>query len=327
MFPGKFMYAGVGVMAAITLFWFFSAGHSLSYFLLFKQVSVSVLFFATAKITAAILFSKRDGKFVHQSPFIDKNRDKIVIFLEGMFFISISWIILRIFNHLTMTAGFAYADDFLIKMDQVIGLDWQTYFTFVAGQPLLVFVFDHAYTGLTSLSMVAFIGLIFVNRIKQAEFFFVAFSITAIFCTVVGMFFPAKAAVNQLLLDTDLMLNFPYPPGVYSVEIIDRLRSEGPHFFDLAHLPGLTTFPSFHTAAGIILVYSYRGSALLYPISLYTAVMIASTPVYGGHYFIDIIAGTIVALVICRYVENSPSFKGIFKPAATNEPIGSYELR
>jgi hypothetical protein len=317
------MYIGAFTVLLLTALWFVSAGHQLNHRILVVQIAISVFFLAVAKVFAHIMTQTSNDTFTYRGHYIDKWRERSVVLFEGLFFIFLAWMVLRVFNHLTMTLGFPYADGVLIQMDQFIGLDWHAYFEFVANSPVLVFVLDHAYTGLTSLSILAFVGLVLTNHIERARFFFVTFSITAIVCTAIGAFFPAKAAVNQLLVNTDLLQNFPYEPGVYSVDIIDRLRSGGGQFFDLFDLPGLTTFPSFHTAAGIVMVYSYRGTRMIYPVSLYTAVMIASTPVYGGHYFVDIIAGTICALVICRGVEKTKAFAELFRPLAPKTEIGS----
>jgi membrane-associated phospholipid phosphatase len=72
------------------------------------------------------------------------------------------------------------------------------------------------------------------------------------------------------------------------------------------------TFPSFHTAAGIILVISFWRTALFPIIVLYSAIMIASTPVLGGHYFVDLIAGAAVAGAVAFALGLLPSYRGLF---------------
>ena len=324
MFPGKKMYFCLLVLAFITVTWFVLLGYRMDHYVLIQKVAVLGLFFSVAKFLSYALLQKNGDEFVQRFPFADNKRKAIVVLIEGFFFIYFSWLVLRVFNHLTMTVPIPYADEKLIQLDQLIGLNWQEYFKFVAQSPLLVLIFDKAYTGLSNLSLIAFVGLVLTNRLKQAKFFVVAFSITAIVCTLIGMFFPAKAAVDQLLTEPQLLNNFPYSPGTYSVEIIERLRSSKSQFFDLDNLPGLTTFPSFHTAAGIVLVYSYRGSFLVIPVLIYTVIMIASTPVFGGHYFVDIIAGTVVALVICRLVERTSEFGGVFQKSYSNKHVSSW---
>ena len=75
------------------------------------------------------------------------------------------------------------------------------------------------------------------------------------------------------------------------------LRTDPQHVLDLNNLPGLVTFPSFHTAMGIIAIYCSRGTPwLFWPSLIINILMISSTPLFGSHYLIDVIAGAVVAL-------------------------------
>jgi len=60
---------------------------------------------------------------------------------------------------------------------------------------------------------------------------------------------------------------------------------------------GIITFPSFHTALGVIFIFA------LWPIPVLrwfgiviNLLMMASIPIDGGHYFIDMVAGTVIAV-------------------------------
>lgn len=45
--------------------------------------------------------------------------------------------------------------------------------------------------------------------------------------------------------------------------------------------------------------------------------MIASTPVLGGHYFVDLIAGTAVAALVAWAFGSLPVYKGMFAQPGT----------
>jgi membrane-associated phospholipid phosphatase len=61
---------------------------------------------------------------------------------------------------------------------------------------------------------------------------------------------------------------------------------------------GIITFPSFHAALGIIFIAGLWPIPVLRWIGLIVNVlMIAATPVEGGHYFIDVLAGVVIALL------------------------------
>ncbi len=57
-------------------------------------------------------------------------------------------------------------------------------------------------------------------------------------------------------------------------------------------------------------------SFLFLPVLAYCGMMIASTPVFGGHYFVDLIAGTALALVVLLVVARLPGYRGLFARSA-----------
>lgn len=179
---------------------------------------------------------------------------------------------------------------------------------------------DYSYTSLTFFSFWAFIILIIQKDLKRTRFFLETFLFTAVICTAIGMFFPAKAAVAMYYGDAKTLANLDTLPGVYHIEAMQRLRSGMPFALDLNDLPGLVTFPSFHTAAGIILVISFWRTILFPIVLVYSAIMIASTPVLGGHYFVDLIGGTVVAVLVAFAFGALPAYRGLFVQASAELP-------
>jgi len=184
--------------------------------------------------------------------------------MQGMIFLQISWVVIRIFNHVSMTTNFKYSDNLLSESDRYLGLSWEAYFSFIQERSLLISVMDFFYTSLTVLSFGAFLVLMMQADIRRARYFLETFLVTAIICTAVGMFFPAKAAVATYLGNWPKFANFSSPPGLYHLGHLERLRGDAPFALDLQSLPGLVTFPSFHTAAGIILAASFWRTRLFW---------------------------------------------------------------
>ena len=81
-------------------------------------------------------------------------------------------------------------------------------------------------------------------------------------------------------------------------EILPVLRAGGLRALDLARLGGIITFPSFHAAASILAIWGFWSVWWLRPGALMVYVgMLLATPLMGGHYFVDIIAGIGVAAI------------------------------
>lgn len=217
-----------------------------------------------------------------------------------------------------MTSNFPYVDEILIRWDGTLGISWEKYFHFVQNNNFISTIMGYSYISLTFFSFLGFFILVIQVDLKRTRFFLETFLFTAVICTAIGMLFPAKAAVAMYYGHATTAANLATLPGVYHIEPLEQLRSGAAFSLDLNNLPGLVTFPSFHTAAGIILVISFWRTALFPIILAYSAIMIASTPVLGGHYFVDLIGGTAVAVLVAYVFGSLPFYKGMFAQAGTD---------
>lgn len=237
---------------------------------------------------------------------------RLILLASGLAFLLVAWDVIRLLNHATMASAWPLADDLLAGWDEALGLNWRSYFDWVSTEPQVRDVMAYSYTSLTLLSLLIFLIMCLVSAPRRPVFFLETFTFTAIFCTLAGAFFPARAAVDRYLGKTADLSAFPVEPGLYHLDALERLRSGASVELVLGSLPGLVTFPSFHTAAGVILVTATRRSWLVVPAAPYAVVMIASTPVYGGHYFVDLFAGAVVALGIAWLWARHPKNAGLF---------------
>ena len=226
---------------------------------------------------------------------VERFREAAVRFVMGMIFILVGWTSLRLFNHLTMTTALPYADASLAAIDRTLHLAWVDYFAFAQKHRLLLALLEWSYTALAPLSVAAF-ALSFVKRGSWAASRFLdEFFLTAFLCTVAGPFFPAKGATT-FFANLILPLNtLEHLPGTYAVAATETLRTGGHILLNVGNLPGLVTFPSFHTAAAVVIAAGFWRTKLFMPVAIYCAVVIAATPIFGGHYFVDLIGGTLIA--------------------------------
>ena len=94
-----------------------------------------------------------------------------------------------------------------------------------------------------------------------------------------GMFFPALSAMIFHAPPEGTFHHISPHTGTYHLESLLELRANPSVKLDLNDLPGLVTFPSFHTAMGLVGIYCARHSVGLLALSLaYNVPMIASTP-------------------------------------------------
>lgn len=219
-------------------------------------------------------------------------------FLAGGALMLVAWPVLRVLNHLTMTTGLPLADDMLASADAALGFDWAGYLAWADRFPRLLEAMDWSYTGLTFYSMLLFLLLVLSCRDpnRACSEFVQVFLLTAAACIVVGCGLPAVSAAIHFAPLPDAFVHIRPERGAYHLASLTRLRTDPAAVLTLGALPGLVTFPSFHTAMGIVAIYCARHRwwllSVMLPVNL---VMIASTPILGGHYGVDLLGGAAVA--------------------------------
>jgi membrane-associated phospholipid phosphatase len=87
------------------------------------------------------------------------------------------------------------------------------------------------------------------------------------------------------------------PQGYYdTLHDAPPVRAGTLHGLNLSRLVGILTFPSFHAASAALYIWAFSPlrwlRLLLVPCNI---LMIAASPVGGGHYFVDVFAGIAVS--------------------------------
>jgi PAP2 superfamily len=216
---------------------------------------------------------------------------KIHMALMAFLFTLTSTLSLRLLNYLVMSLPMPMMDHALLASDRWLGLDWPAYAQFLTQTPWLIDLGSALYESI----YFAILGLTLIHIIRgnSARAFEVSglIYVSAAVCIVLGALFPAVAAMTTLGTP-DLMAKLPPNTGRVFVEPILRLRDAAPYMLRSQDLTGLTSVPSFHTALGIFFIYCCRSSRVTVTLaSVYALSMIATTPVFGGHYFVDLLAG------------------------------------
>ena len=96
-------------------------------------------------------------------------------------------------------------------------------------------------------------------------------------------------------------------------DLVLALRDGSLRQVDLSHLTGIVSFPSYHSTLPVILVWALHPiAALRIPAAIWAALTIAATPLFGGHYAVDVLAGLLLAVVAItvtrRLTSEKPSY-------------------
>ena len=247
---------------------------------------------------------------------VPHRRDPTVVFVLGSTAqLVLITLIMTPMTYVAATAGLPMADANLDYLDRALGLDWHGYFSFVYAHPQLIaaVVLCYSLIGLPVFAIPVALGM--TRRYRPLQEFTLAFALALIMTTVISALVPALGTYDQLGIKPDPDI---FTPGGYldTVRDLPLVRDGSLRELDIAKLVGIVTFPSFHAAAAVLYLWALWSVWWLRPLALITnAAMLLATPIGGGHYFVDVIAGAAVAVAAIVMAQRIGAW--LIEPAAS----------
>jgi membrane-associated phospholipid phosphatase len=250
-------------------------------------------FFAAARIV-----EMRRPKFADaMQTFLARTVDcmpNIGIFL--MLFIPLS-VASFLFMYLAANTTRPLMDAYLASFDAAVGFNWIQAVELANMVPSVATVMVFCYAALAyQVPIVFLVHSIGGGRERMLELV-VLIAVSGLMTGILMLAVPAAGAYSFHAPDRTIFSHFTGVGGLAHLSTLAQLRSSTPFTFVIGNTIGLTSFPSFHTALGIIITYNLRRSILFLPVVAINSVMILATVPEGGHYFADVLAGAAVALV------------------------------
>jgi hypothetical protein len=248
----------------------------------------------------------------------------VALLLEAIVMIILLIFALRVMDHITKIFAPPYVDHWLNAADMALGIDWKAYFKWIHDRPDLHPVLSLCYGNIELVTAQVVTGLVLLGRLDRARFLIESVVLCSALSLLFGAFLPARGAVDFWIQNPAQYPNFATLPGVYYIQALEYVRQAGPVVIgDRGSLPGLVTFPSLHTAIGVLIVGACWRSLLALPALAYSALMIPATPVWGGHFFIDVICGAATAVAVMLLLARTAEFKGLFRAPRPRPGIGA----
>ena len=190
------------------------------------------------------------------------------------------------------------ADAALARWDALLRFDWLSGFSYWRDRAGVFALLSVVYATL-SWQPVLLLGLLAAfGETGHAGRFLAAWGIALAICMAVFPFAPAHGNFLRHAIDPASVPGIMVPAGWEFAGPFDALRSGAVTRIDRAMLEGVVTFPSFHTAAAILLAAGFAPlRRLALPMCLLNAAMVVSAVYIGAHYLVDILAGIAVALI------------------------------
>lgn len=202
------------------------------------------------------------------------------------------------FSHSVAILNFPYFDGPLLHFDRSIGYDWRAYVAYAADHPLLAASMRAAYKTILWQPIFVIVALISTNRGGDLIAYLIAAFIALIACISIFAFLPVTTAwvftgaVNEVGLKTLVLAGTDHGWVHQLLELRAGRGRVVPWNVD----SGIVGFPSFHAAAAILNCFAMRRARnLKYCFLALNALMLAATPLFGGHYLADIFAGILIA--------------------------------
>lgn len=187
-------------------------------------------------------------------------------------------------------------DATFLAWDRALGLDWRAYLAFADGHPRLGFAMTLAYRSLMGQMMLVIILLGFCGRLTRLRQFVVALCLSGTVTVLISGLTPAMANFVHLKLTGADFAHLQPAAAFAHVADLTGLRDGSLRAISLDGLEGIITFPSFHATLGALFLWAFWSlRAARLPALVVNGLLVASTPIDGGHYFVDVIAGLAIA--------------------------------
>lgn len=280
----------------LLLNWVFIGGMStaLAFSLLFTDFSIEL-----SGLAIAVGYVGLYAGFAHANARSPKRRDPQVMFvLGGTAQIVLITAVMTPLTYVAASTNLPLQDAALLAADRSLGFNWAAYVKIVDQHPMLAGWLNYGYTMIRWPIFAIPVVLAAKARYRRIEEFTFAFGLALVVTTIISALVPAIGVFQQIGLDPASIKNLN--PQAY----LDQLRDLTPtrdgslRHLELLGLGGIVTFPSFHAASAALYVWALWPVKWLRPIAViaFTA-MLAATPIDGGHYLVDIIAGIAIAVV------------------------------
>ena len=187
-----------------------------------------------------------------------------------------------VLTYVAASANLPLMDDVFARLDAAMGFRWADTYAWVQRHPMLQTSLRAAYwSGGVQLLALFLIHCMRAPGVGSGELLW-NFMLSLLITIAISVILPAAAMPGLI--------------GQHHIDVFLAARHGDITVVDAPTIAGLVTFPSWHTAMGVIFIYSARNMkwllAVLAPLNV---LLIAATPPCGGHYLVDTIAGLAVA--------------------------------
>lgn len=206
-------------------------------------------------------------------------------------------VLVLVSSYFAMAVSRPLSDNFLLSVDQSMGFNGMALLRGVDTLPVLAQLLELSYSSFAVQLLFLPLVLIAVGKPNNGLCLVLTYGVAGLMCCVISIWFPAIGTGQAYqvsaagLHSVNAHYFFAFLQEFYSV------RSQDYFLLSLQRAQGILTFPSVHSAVAVTCAFHcFRVPLLRYPVLLLNALMLLSTLTHGGHYLVDVLAGSTVAL-------------------------------
>lgn len=204
-----------------------------------------------------------------------------------------------VLSYLLAREGGALWDARFEAWDKALGFDWLAYARLVDSHAWIALPFRLAYASLIPQIIVIVLALGFAQRLRELRSVILAAMLCGTVTILLSPLFPAVSNFVHLGLGPADFRNVNPWAGYTHLADYEALRNSTLATMDLPKMQGIITFPSYHAGLATVTLWGFLQSEvriLRWSGAAVALTTIAATPVDGGHYLVDVIAGVAIAL-------------------------------
>ena len=203
-------------------------------------------------------------------------------------------------SYLFASMGGPFVDTYLSAADQALGLDWVALLSFLSNHSWIGEYTGPIYTSSAKALAVIWVFLALTGRFERGELLLASIIISCFVIVAVAAPFAAKGPFGfydvQPELYKDLAPVITVQAKIWFTHLTELRAGTflelGPGVYE-----GIVEFPSFHTALSVLMILAMRGFGWVSWLAIgYNILILLTVPIDGGHYFIDMIVGGLIAL-------------------------------
>ncbi len=222
----------------------------------------------------------------------------------GMLVLTLNGVAGGVIALLGFTTAVPRIDGALASIDAAFGIEHRAIVTWLGDRPIASEAFDYAYKSSGRLMIVIVVGLALTRRYERLREHLSIYTICLAACVAGSVALPAIGVYAHLGLVDLAAERLPPGAGIYHLSTLERLKAPEVLISPFA-LEGVVTFPSFHACMALMIWYAVRDVTVLrWVAALVAGVTLVATVPIGGHYVVDLAAGSLVFVTAAALSRN-----------------------